>query len=120
MSRVINTKERSERAFLNADGVCVIVSRKKDSLGRFHNDNGPALITDIATYFLTHEEEWELEKYETFIREQATQLLPNENLNGYPFNQLESIVYTLNNWPTRQTYPISPKVDWGSLLSATP
>lgn len=119
MPQEINTKERWEEVVIQFH-TSKIVSRKKDSSWRYHNNNGPAFITEDATYFLTHGEEWELEKYETFIKKQATQLLPNENLNDYPFTQLESIVYAVNNWPAHQTYPPNVKTEWGSLLSATP
>lgn len=88
-----------------------------DEEGKYHNENGPAYTTPYVSYFLNHGEDWTDEEYETFIRNKANELFPEDDLSTFPFSQLVSIVHTTENWEKRGTYN-RPPIDWGELLKA--
>lgn len=88
-----------------------------DEQNRYHNENGPAYTTPNVSYFLNHGEDWSDEEYETFIKNKAQQLFPDENLTNLPLSQLVSIVHTTEGWEKRGTYN-RPVIDWGELLTA--
>lgn len=79
-----------------------ILESYKDENGNYHNDNGPAIITETEVYFVTHEEEWENPKYEAYIYKIAKELFPDEDLTHHSFDQIESIVLTSKGWGNRQ------------------
>ena len=81
-----------------------IIEMFQDENGKYHNDNGPAIITKTAVYFINHGHDWSTEKYENFIRKLATELYPEQDLTEVPFTQIESIIMTEKGWGEKRTF----------------
>lgn len=80
----------------------------QDENGYYHNENGPAIVTEQTSYFINHGVDWDKETYETFIRNTAQKLFPNDEINNYPFTQIESLVLTTKGWGRREKLYLSP------------
>lgn len=82
-----------------------VLKTRKDVKGSFHNNNGPAVITEDGVYFCEHGYDWTDEQYEKFIRTKIKQMKTGLNLKGIPPTQLASIVHTSENWGERKQLP---------------
>lgn len=76
----------------------------KDEEGKYHNDNGPAIITKTGVYFISHGHDWLPQRYENFIRELAVKLYPEQDLPLVPFTQLESIIMAEKGWIEKRSF----------------
>lgn len=85
-----------------------VLEAYKDENGYYHNENAPAIVTEQTSYFIDHGTDWDIEKYEIFIRKTAQKLFPNENTKDHPFTQIESIVLTTKGWGRREKLYTSP------------
>lgn len=81
-----------------------IIEMFQDENGKYHNDNGPAIITETAVYFINHGHDWSTEKYERFIRNLAFELYPEQHLAEAPFTQIESIIMAEKGWGEKRTF----------------
>lgn len=85
-----------------------VLEAYQDENGYYHNENAPAIITEQTSYFIEHGVDWDKETYETFIRNTAQKLFPNDEINSYPFTQIESLVLTSKGWGRREKLYLSP------------
>lgn len=74
----------------------------RDENGNYHNDNGPAYISETEVGFATHGKDWDKEKYQTYIIECLKEISPETDITNVPFAQIESIVYALKGWGRRK------------------
>lgn len=98
-----------------------VLESYKDENGYYHNENAPAIVTEETSYFIDHGTDWDIEKYETFIREKAKKLFPKEPTEHYPFSQIESIVLISQGWGRREKlYTSPPFLGTNSLIIGNP
>lgn len=74
----------------------------RDKNGKYHNDDGPAYISETEVGFATHGKDWDKEKYQTYIIECLKEISPETDTTNIPFTQIESIVYSLKGWGRRK------------------